>query len=141
MRSFLLASLASFATIKSIHGHPYHNTRGLSRRAIDLDSFRMKVPVAYTGASEVESDPSINALTKRATAQDTATELVKATAPGTTFRLVQSYVGTNGVAHFFYKQTAHDIDVDNGDFNVNVSSPNIESSSCSSQDSEFEVST
>jgi extracellular elastinolytic metalloproteinase len=127
MRSFLLASLASFATIKSIHGHPYHNTRGLSRRAIDLDSFRMKVPVTYTGAAEVESDPSINALSKRATAQDTATEMVKATAPGATFRLVQSYVGTNGVAHFFFKQTAHDIDVDNGDFNVNVSDPHIES--------------
>jgi extracellular elastinolytic metalloproteinase len=121
MRSFLLASLASFATVKSIQAHPYHNTHALSRRAIDLDSFRMKVPVAYTGAAEVASDPAINALTKRATAEDTATELVKATAPGATFRLVENYVGTNGVAHFFFKQTAHDIDVDNGDFNVNVS--------------------
>jgi extracellular elastinolytic metalloproteinase len=121
MRSFLLASLASFATIKSTQAHPAHNHRGLNRRAIDLDSFRMKVPVAYTNATAVVADPTIPTLARRSTAQDTATELVKQIATGATFRLVDNYVGANGVAHFYFKQTANGIDVDNGDFNVNVS--------------------
>jgi extracellular elastinolytic metalloproteinase len=122
MRSFLLASLASLATIRSTQGHPYHgqSPRGLNKRGVDLDSFRMKVPVTYTNAAAVGSDASIAALTRRATAEDTATELVKKTAPGASFRLVESYTGTNGVAHFFYKQTANGYDIDNGDFNVNV---------------------
>jgi extracellular elastinolytic metalloproteinase len=126
MRSFLLASLASLATFKSTQAHPaFHNIHGLSKRAVDLDSFRMKLPVAYTNAKEVGSDPSIASITKRANAQDTAEELVKKTAPGATFRLASNYVGTNGVAHFYFKQTANGLDVDNGDFNVNVSHQNL----------------
>jgi extracellular elastinolytic metalloproteinase len=122
MRSFLLASLASLATIRSTQGHPaLHSNRGISRRAIDLDSFRMKVPVAYTNATAVVADPSIPTLARRSTAEDTATELVKQIAPRATFRLVDNYVGTNGIAHFYFKQTANGLDVDNGDFNVNVS--------------------
>jgi extracellular elastinolytic metalloproteinase len=121
MRSFLVATFASLATIQSTQGHPYHSTpRGLSKRGVDLDSFRMKVPVSYTNAAAVGSDASIAALTRRATAADAATELVKKTAPGAEFRLVESYTGKNGVSHFFFKQTANGYDVDNGDFNVNV---------------------
>src|SRR4051812_37635292 len=121
MRSFLLASLASLATIRGADAHPHVHARGaLSRRGVDLDSFRPKVPSSYTNAAAVGSDASINALTRRASAEDTATELVKKTAPNAEFRLVQSYTGTNGVAHFFYKQTANGVDIDNGDFNVNV---------------------
>jgi len=120
MRSFLYATLASLATIKSTQGHPYHSPRGLSKRGVDLDSFRMKVPVSYTNAAAVGSDASITALTRRATAEDAATELVKKTAPGANFRLVENYTGNNGVSHFFFKQTANGYDIDNGDFNVNV---------------------
>jgi len=123
MRSFLIASLASLATISGTQAHPYHDhrARGISRRGVDLDSFRMKVPVSYTNAAAVGSDASISALTRRASAEDTATELVKKTVPSAKFRLVQSYTGSNGVAHFFFKQTANGVDIDNGDFNVNVS--------------------
>ncbi|KAM0661296.1 hypothetical protein ACHAPH_002804 [Verticillium nonalfalfae] len=62
-------------------------------------------------------------LSKRATYVETATELVKATVPGVTFRVVSDhYVGANGIAHVNFKQTAHGIDIDNADFNVNVDS-------------------
>jgi len=47
--------------------------------------------------------------------------LVKATVPGAQFRLVgDNYVGSNGIAHFYFKQTANDLDIDNADFNVNI---------------------
>ena len=52
----------------------------------------------------------------------TAEEFVKSVVGKATFRLVSDhYVGTNGVAHVRFKQTVNDIDVDNADFNVNVS--------------------
>jgi extracellular elastinolytic metalloproteinase len=121
MRSFLLTSLVSLAIPEITQGHPYHGTHSLTRRAVNLDSFRMKIPVTYKNAKEVGSDPTINSLIRRASIEDTATDLVKATVPGASFRLIQSYVGTNGIAHFYFKQTAHGIDIDNGDFNVNVS--------------------
>ncbi|KAJ5097123.1 extracellular elastinolytic metallo proteinase [Penicillium angulare] len=44
-----------------------------------------------------------------------------ATAPGTAFRLVDDhYVGDNGVAHIYFRQTLHGIDIDNANFNVNI---------------------
>jgi len=120
MRSFLLASLVSLSAI-SVHGHP-HARSTLTRRAVDLDSYRLKHAASYKNVAEVVADPNINTLTKRASAQDVATDLVKATVPGATFRLVSdSYVGDNGVAHFYFKQTANGLDIDTADFNVNVS--------------------
>ncbi|KAH8716734.1 extracellular metallo proteinase 2 [Phaeosphaeriaceae sp. PMI808] len=117
MRSFLLASLASLATIKGTQGHPHHS---LGRRGVDLNAFRMKLPVTYINATAVVADPTIPTLTRRGSVEDTATELVKKTIPGATFRLADNYVGTNGIAHLYFKQTANGIDIDNGDFNVNI---------------------
>ncbi|KAI4615774.1 hypothetical protein J4E80_006191 [Alternaria sp. BMP 0032] len=123
MRSVLLASLASLSAI-SVYGHPHASWQGrstLTRRAVDLDSYRMKHAAAYKNVAEVVADPNINTLTKRASAEDVATDLVKATIPDATFRLVKdSYVGDNGVAHFYFKQTANGLDIDTADFNVNV---------------------
>jgi extracellular elastinolytic metalloproteinase len=121
MRSFLLASLASLATFRSVQAHPAHNHHALTKRGIDLDSYRGKVPGAYTNAKDVGADTSISSLTRRGTAEDTASELVKKVAPGSTFRIVDNYVGAGGVAHIYFKQTANGLDIDNGDFNVNVS--------------------
>lgn len=123
MRSFFLASVISLAAIKSTYAHPSpHGSHKLSRRAVDLDSFRLKLATVYKNATEVEADPSIPSLAKRASAQDVATELVQATVPDATFRLQNDhYVGTNGVAHFYFKQTANGLDIDTADFNVNVS--------------------
>jgi extracellular elastinolytic metalloproteinase len=121
MRSFLLASLASIATFKSTHAHPSRSHRALGKRGIDLDSYRMDLPVAYTNANDVGADASISSLTRRGTAEETANELVKKVAPGATFRVADNYVGSNGVSHIYFKQTANGLDIDNGDFNVNVS--------------------
>jgi extracellular elastinolytic metalloproteinase len=124
MRSVLLASLASLSAI-SVYGHPAASWQGkstLARRAVDLDAYRLKHAATYKNVAEVDSDPSINSLAKRASAQDTASDLVEQTVPGATFRLVgDSYVGKNGIAHFYFKQTANGLDIDTADFNVNVS--------------------
>jgi hypothetical protein len=122
MRSFVFASLASLAAVKSTQAHPAHGGhRTLNRRGIDLDSYRFDVPVDYTNANAVGADASISSLTRRSTAEDTASELVKKIVPGATFRMADNYVGSNGVSHIYFKQTANGLDVDNGDFNVNVS--------------------
>lgn len=138
MRSFLLASLASLAT-QHVYGHPTHAAKTLSKRAVDLNAFRQVLETEYANATTVQSDPTIASLNKRADPVDTATELVKATVsqyrihnaririlttgqiPGATFRLVDDhYVGDNGIAHFNFKQTVNDLDIDNADFNVNI---------------------
>ncbi|KAJ5030369.1 Fungalysin metallopeptidase-domain-containing protein [Bipolaris maydis] len=123
MRSTLLASLASLSAI-GVFGHPHtsHSQNGLSKRAVNLDAFRIKHAAQYMNVTEVQEDPTIeSSITKRATAQETADELVKATVPGATFRLAgDSYVGDNGIAHFYYKQTANGLDIDSADFNVNI---------------------
>jgi extracellular elastinolytic metalloproteinase len=119
MRGLLYASLA--LTIGSISAHPLsQHSKGLAKRTVDLNAFRLKVASDYTNSTSVDTDPPLG-ITKRAANEDTATELVKKKVPGATFRLVESYTGTNSVAHFYFKQTANGIDIDNADFNVNVS--------------------
>lgn len=121
MRSALIATLASVAAIGA-HAHP-HTSASLSKRAIDLDKFRMVVKTEYKNATEVDADPTIPTLRTRATPEETASELVSAQAPDAQFRLVNDhYTGKNGVSHFYFKQTANGLDIDNADFNVNVSS-------------------
>ena len=121
MRSFLLASLASLA-ITNIHAHPTRNSRLMSKRGVDISAFQLvDAGTSYVNATAIESNPAVAGLSKRADAQETANELVKATVPGATFRLANDhYVGTNGIAHFYFKQTANGLDIDNADFNVNV---------------------
>ncbi|KAI8932460.1 hypothetical protein NX059_010645 [Plenodomus lindquistii] len=120
MRSFLLASLASLSAV-SVYGHPAHNSRGLTRRAVDLNAFRPKVNTSYKNATAVIADPTIPTIARRADPEQVATELVAQIVPEAQFRLLNDhYVGTNGIAHFYYKQTVNGIDVDTGDFNVNV---------------------
>lgn len=119
MRSALIATLASVAAMGA-HAHP-HTSASLSKRAIDLDKFRMVVKTEYKNATEVDADPTIPTLRTRATPEETATELVGAQAPDAQFRLVDDYyTGKNGVSHFYFKQTANGLDIDNADFNVNV---------------------
>ncbi|KAL6707019.1 hypothetical protein ACN47E_004969 [Coniothyrium glycines] len=119
MRSVLLASLASLSAV-IIHAHPTSHNK-LAKRAVDLDAFRVKVKTVYKNATAVELDPTIPSLSRRASAQDVATELVQKTSPSAKFRLVDDhYVGTNGIAHFFFKQTVNGLDVDTADFNVNI---------------------
>jgi extracellular elastinolytic metalloproteinase len=117
MRGILLGSLAAL-TVQHINAHPLVPTaHGLGKRAVDLNAFRLKVASDYVNSTAVVTDPSF----APSDPKDTATGLVKTTVPKATFRLVESYTGNNGVAHFYFRQTANDLDIDNADFNVNVS--------------------
>jgi extracellular elastinolytic metalloproteinase len=121
MRSALFASLALAIAHTSAHPAQLQNSKpSLFKRTVNLESFRLKVTADYVNTTAVESEPSVK-LFRRATTEDTATELVKKTVPGATFRLVEGYAATNGISHFYFKQTANGLDIDNADFNVNVS--------------------
>lgn len=119
MRGALIASLALASGFQYAGAHPLSQTSKshLTKRVVDLTAFKFKVAANYTDSTSVENRDSIRSNSP----EDTATELVKRTVPDAKFRLVESYTGTNGVAHFYFKQTANDLDIDNADFNVNVS--------------------
>lgn len=122
MRAILLAGLASSAI--NVFGHPAAGSKsGLARRTVDLNAFRLVSTAQYINAIETSSNTTISStILKRDSYVDTATALVKAAFPILTFRVVDDfYFGTNGIGHVNFKQTVHDLDVDNADFNVNVS--------------------
>lgn len=117
-RAGAVALLAS-----NVLGHPASSStsRGaLQARVIDLSAFKLTTTSTYTNASTT-ADSGITNLLRRADYVDTATVLVESVAPGVEFRLVgDHYVGSNGIAHVNFRQTAHGLDIDNADFNVNV---------------------
>lgn len=121
----LISSSISVALLASqVLGHPASSStsrRGLQPRVIDLSAFRLKGVASYSNATTTtESD--LSSLVRRADYLDTATSLVQQIAPGAEFRLVEDhYVGDNGVGHVNFKQTVNGLDIDNADFNVNVS--------------------
>ncbi|RYP21257.1 hypothetical protein DL767_009309 [Monosporascus sp. MG133] len=88
--------------------------------SVSKHAFRLKEAPGYTRASEVAANSAFKLL-KRGDYVETASELVKSIAPSATFRVVgDHYVGTNGVGHVNFKQTAHDLDIENADFNVHI---------------------
>ena len=115
------------ALVAQSFAHPLHadakiRRYSLQRRTVDVNRFRLQTNTTYVNSTEVDSGSGI---TKRQTADyiQAATDAVKEAAPDATFRLVEDhYIGTNGVAHVNFKQTVNDLDIDNADFNVNVSS-------------------
>lgn len=114
------AVLATIASLALVSAHPGGHGSSLAPRAIDISAFRLKATSQYVNATVAESEPTRRF--KRGDYLETATELVKSVANGATFRVVgDHYTGSNGVAHVNFKQTANDIDIDNADFNVNVS--------------------
>jgi extracellular elastinolytic metalloproteinase len=94
-----------------------------SEQKIDVNKFRLQTSVDYVPASEIP--PKSRAIPSGSTVADyvkTATTFVQTTLPNATFRLVgDHYIGVNGIGHVYFKQTAYGIDIDNADFNVNVS--------------------
>jgi extracellular elastinolytic metalloproteinase len=92
----------------------------LSKRLVDLDQFRPGTVASYINATETNSSPDTK-LIKRDDYVATATELVKSKVPNVEFRVYDSYIGTNGIGHVYFRQTIFGLDVDNTDFNVNVS--------------------
>lgn len=121
MRYSLSLALLGVAAV-TVVAHPHTPGRhGVERRAVDLDAFRLQPTAEYVPKEEVPDQSSL-AFISNDNYVDVATDLVKSVAPGIEFRVVgDHYVGTNGVAHVNFKQTAHGIDIDNADFNVNVS--------------------
>lgn len=123
MKSFLLLGLTGLAA--RVYAHPqvrHANPSPLSKRGVDINNFRLPELSEYKTSSEAVSSDSVSSITQSANYVDTAKDLVKSVAPDAEFRLVEDhYVGTNGIAHVNFKQTAHGIDIDNADFNVNVS--------------------
>ncbi|KAE9579545.1 Extracellular metalloproteinase [Colletotrichum fructicola] len=116
-----MKSLALLGLLAPAYAHPAHGHKSaLARRGVDIEAFRLPQLGSYTNATLTESNPPI-ALLKRESYVDTATELVQKLAPNAEFRVVgDHYVGTNGIAHVNFKQTAHGLDIDNADFNVNI---------------------
>lgn len=87
---------------------------------VDNHPYRLKEAGAYNNAASVVANRGLKLL-RRADYVETATELVKSVAPNTTFRVVDDhYVGSNGIGHVRFRQTANGLDIDNADVNVNV---------------------
>lgn len=119
MKYSLSLALLGVAAV-TVVAHPHAPVKqGVERRAVDLDAFRLKATASYVAEDEIAQKrlsfaPSSDYV-------QTATDLVKSVAPDAEFRVVgDHYVGTNGIAHVNFKQTAHGIDIDNADFNVNI---------------------
>jgi extracellular elastinolytic metalloproteinase len=121
MRSALLYGLLGTSLLADAHPHPTTGTRNnVQRRTVDLKSYRVKTASHYVNNKASKADRSLKLL-KRATYVETATELVKQVVPNAEFRLKgDHYVGTNGVAHVYFRQTVHGLDIGNANFNVNV---------------------
>jgi len=118
MRGSLLAGLASSFAL--VGAHPGGHAHSIVGRGVDLNAFRLKATSQYVNASVAES-PSARR-NRRGDYVGAATDLVKSIANGASYRVVEDhYVGSSGVAHVNFKQTANGLDIDNADINVNAS--------------------
>ncbi|KKA27194.1 hypothetical protein TD95_002117 [Thielaviopsis punctulata] len=126
MKSVVAFGLLSQALTATAHPHngKVNSNVHVASRGINLDDYRLPLISEYSDAPTSSSNATIAATVKRGSNYiETATELVKKVAPNAEFRLVDdSYVGTNGIAHVNFRQTANGLDIDNADFNVNVAS-------------------
>ena len=102
--------------------HPTKQNKALFSRGIaNLDAFRLPMLANYTSAERTVARRD-STLSSSSDPVEVAKALIKDKSPDATFRLVDDhYKGSNGITHVRFKQTFHDIDVDNADYNVNVS--------------------
>ncbi|KAI0973039.1 fungalysin metallopeptidase [Xylaria arbuscula] len=119
MRSSLLFGLLSTSLLAD--AHPSTKPRNsVQHRHVDLKSLRVATNSQYISHKSTKAGQSLKLL-KRTSYVETATELVKKVAPNVEFRVKKDhYVGTNGVAHVYFRQTVHGLDVGNANFNVNI---------------------
>ncbi|KAJ5731394.1 extracellular metallo proteinase MEP [Penicillium malachiteum] len=101
---------------------------GPSRGVPDLSPFRWAQRAVYVNSnSTIHTEISSTLTTDHYL--DVAKELVQAVAAGAAFRVVgDHYIDDNGVAHVYFRQMLHGIDIENSDFNVNVSMKSFPSS-------------
>jgi extracellular elastinolytic metalloproteinase len=115
-QSGLVALLAT-----RVLGHPTASPHAIGRRGIDIEAFRLKTESLYSDVKQTENldlPASFEALSYT----ETAATVVKELFPNANYRLVSDhYIGNDGIGHVFFKQQVHGIDIDNADFNVNVS--------------------
>ena len=115
--------LLGLTGLAAVHAHPQRRqpndgASALSRRGVDLSDYAMPGLGSYTKQSNVKA---AELLISSSDYVETATKLVKEKFPDLEFRVVDdAYVGSSGVGHVNFKQTVHGLDVDNGDFHVNV---------------------
>jgi extracellular elastinolytic metalloproteinase len=118
------SSITTVLCVTQVLGHSAYSStarHGLQPRVIDLSAFRLTTEASYSNVTNI-TEPGITNLIKRADYLDTTTTLVQQVAVGAEFRLVDNhYKGANGVGHVNFKQTVHGLDIDNTDFNINVS--------------------
>jgi len=122
------AAVAQLATTVLAHPHAVAAPgAALYKRAVNIDTYKNKLPAAapryVTNEVIVEGEKKQPNRRAAAADNDIASALVKSSHPGAEFRLVSSYSSRNGVTHVSFKQTAHGIDIDTADFNVNVGKP------------------
>ncbi|RAL06181.1 extracellular metalloproteinase [Aspergillus ibericus CBS 121593] len=88
--------------------------------AVDLNVFRLVSNTEYVNSFATPTE-TLAVASFEGNYTDTAARLVQEIAPGASFRLVEDhYIGDNGIAHVYFRQTVHNIDIDNADFNVNI---------------------
>ncbi len=120
MRSALLYGLLGSSLLADAHPSPKPRN-SVQRRTVDLKSLRLNTNSQYISHKSAKADQSLKLL-KRTSYVETATELVKKVVPNAEFRVKKDhYVGTNGVAHVYFRQTVNGLDIGNANFNVNVS--------------------
>nr|AJD23139.1 extracellular elastinolytic metalloproteinase [Onygena corvina] len=120
MHGLLLAGLVAALPL-GVVAHPARQQSGLTPRGIDVNAYRFASMARYTEHKAASQMVHSFSQSKDDDYVSTATKLVKSTFPDKTFRVVDDhYVGTNGVGHVYFKQTAHGLDIDNADFNVNI---------------------
>jgi extracellular elastinolytic metalloproteinase len=124
MRVIITAYAATFLA-GQVFGHPTSvpSRRALQQRVVDFNSFRLSTTTEYSNVTDTTKIGLSNVLVRRQDSYlDTAIALLKQVALDAKFRLVDDhYIGTNGISHVNFKQTVHGLDIDNADFNVNVS--------------------
>ncbi|OAL72149.1 extracellular metalloproteinase 3 [Trichophyton violaceum] len=121
MHGLLLAGLLALPMNVLAHPAEQHASNVLSRRGVDIESFRLPLKAKYMDSEATAQKIQAMSFSKDDDYVSTATKLVKSTFPKSTFRVVDDhYIGTNGIGHVHFKQTAHGLDIDNSDFNVNI---------------------
>lgn len=120
MKSAILLGLTGLAANVNAHPHQAHQGN-MVKRGVDISNYAMPDVSRYSSSEATDANPVAASLSKRATYVETATDFVKQTVPGAEFRIVNDhYTGSNGISHVNFKQQHNGIDVDNGDFHVNV---------------------
>lgn len=132
MRAAQIASLSAFIVSSVAHPHHVSSEHALQGRQVadggNLERFRPQQRSEYINATVVESGdlpetPSNSSIAARQGGYVAAAAvLVRETHPNAQFRqLDDNHVSSSGIGHVYFKQTLFGFDIDDADFNVNVS--------------------